>query len=133
MDEEEVEGLIAELRAMLRGMGFDWAAEQAEAGIHPATASRAVARALIDAAEAVTVDLAQAELATMQLLKVDEIVFMPGPDADGDARDLVETKESIGLDQNDRVRGQQRRAALDIVSGYAPTFAALRGRLDGLV
>lgn len=135
MDEEEIIRLISELRSMLQDMGFGWAAEQAEANLPRAAAIREVARALIDAAEAVTVDLAQAELYSMRLLKVDEIVFMPDSDADADVegRDLVVIKENIGLDEIDRVRGPQRRATLDLMPGYEPAFKALRERLDGLV
>lgn len=133
MNEGEIERLIAELRAMLRETGFGWAAEQSEAAMWPATSNRAVAHALIDAAEAVTVDLAQAELAAIRLLKVDEIVFKPDPDSDGDGRSLKDDTASIGRDDSDRLSGEHRRATLDAMPEYAPMFAELRKHLDGLV
>src|SRR5690606_18090818 len=109
MEEEEIERLIAELRAMLRETGFGWVAEQAEAALRPATSHRAVALALLDAAGARTVDLAQAELAAIRQLEVEEVISKPdregnsdGDDNDG-GRDLEAAGASKYFDDSDRL------------------------------
>lgn len=135
MEDDEVERLIAELREMLRKKGFGWAEEQALAALQPASPAHMVAHALIDAAETVTVDLAQAEIASLREIGVEDIVFEVDPDADGDSdgsgRVLDESK-TISVDEGNWLRGQERKAALEVMSGYAHVFAELRVRLNGV-
>lgn len=145
MEDEEVQRLVYELRASLRETGFGWAVEQAEASLSADAPSRIVAHVLIDAAEAVTVELAQAELATIKRLGVEEIVFMTDPGADsgpegadegngGDyGRPIYMVETGVPAADGDRLRGQQRRAALDSMPTYSATFAELRERLRGVV
>lgn len=135
MEDDEIERLIAELREMLHQAGFGWAEEQAQAALSPASPAHIVAHALIDAAETVTVDLAQAEIASLRELRVEEIVFRVDPDADGDSYDgerIVDELKAIIGDGGSWLRGQERRAALEVMSGYAHVFAELRVRLNGL-
>ena len=141
MDEVEEGRILAELRAMLQETGFSWIAEQAEAALWPGSSDRAIVLALIDAAEAVTVDLAQAELDTMRLLEVDEIVFESDPDPDpdpdpdgdgGDGRHFEPTQARKDLDDNVRIREDLRRTTLSGMSQYMKVFEELRVRLDGL-
>jgi hypothetical protein len=135
VEDDEVERLIAELREMLRKTGFGWAEEQAQAALPPASPAHIVAQALIDAAETVTVDLAQAEIASLLELEVDEIVFKVDLDADGDSdgsgRVLDESK-AMSVDEGNWLRGQERKAALGVMSRYADVFAQLRVWLNGI-
>lgn len=123
MDEEEIERLIADLRELLEKHGFAWLIEEATAGGLEERSRSQVAHALIDAAEGVTVDLAQAELAALKGLRVEEIIFKP---------DEAEFTAALEGDRY-RVRGEERRAALERQSVLAETFAQLRGQLDGNV
>lgn len=140
MEDEDVERLIAELRESLRQTGFGWAAEQAEAALPPDAPARIVARVLVDAAETVTVDLAQAEIAALRQLGVEEIVFKvdPGADEGGGEADRDANGRVLGgaraapFDEDNSLRGQQRRAALEVMPDYARVFAELRERLNGL-
>jgi hypothetical protein len=141
VNEEEIDRLIVELRALLRETGFAWAGEQAEAALSSDSSSYWIARALIDAAEAVTAELAGIEAAATRVLGVDEIIFKRDPDVDGDGGDEAGDGDrgvapgSIAEvpDGGDRLRGPQRRAAIQTMAGYSSAFAELRGRLDGLV
>ena len=121
---------------MLEESGFGWLAEQAAAALPRWAADRAIARALIDAAEAATVDLAHAELMSIQTLQVDQIVFKQDHDAEGYSEigpAFEQIKESSVVDDTDRVRGRRRRVALEGMTNYATAFAALRDSLDDLV
>lgn len=139
MEDEEVERLIAELRETLRQTGFGWAAEQAEAALPPDANARIIAHALVNAAENVTVDLAQVEIASVRQLGVEEIVFKVDPgadgggtesDGDGDGR-VLDRPRATAVAEGNWLRGQQRRATLEVMAGYAQEFAALRKRLNG--
>lgn len=140
MEDEEVERLIAELREALRQTGFGWAAEQAEAALPADAPARIVAHALVNAAETVTVDLAQAEIASVRQLGVEEIVFKVDPGADGGGFDAdgdidgraLDGSRATAADEGIGLRGQQRRAALEVMPDYARDFAILRERLNGL-
>lgn len=141
MDEEEVEQLIGELRAMLRETGFGWAGEQAEAALQPDTSRYWIARALIEAAEAVTVDLARIEVTAIRILGVKEIVFKRDLGADGDDRgeggdgdrSSTQTIASEDFGDGDWFRGPQRLGLLEEMQNFASAFADLKGRLDGIV
>lgn len=141
MNEEEIERLIVELRAMLRETGFAWAGEDAEAALSYDASSYWIARALIDAAEAVTTELAGIEATATRLIGVEEMIFKSDPDADGDGgyeagddeRGLAPGSIPELSDGDDRLRGPQRRAAILAMAEYTSAFAELRGRLDGLV
>ena len=145
MEDEEVQRLVDERRASLRETGFGWAAEQAEALLSADAPSRIVAHALIDAAEAVTVELAQAELATIRRLGVEEIVFKIDPGADsgpegtdeengGDyGRPIYMAETGVPAADGDRLRGQQRRAAGDSMRADCAAVGKLRDRLRGVV
>lgn len=133
MEDDEIERLIAELRETLHQTGFGWAEEQAQAALPPASPVHKVARALINAAETVTVELARAELASMRGLKVEEIVFKVDSDADGDSdrsvRGIDESK-MISVDEGNRLSGQERKAALKKILGSKRVFRELRLRLN---
>ena len=75
MDEEDILKLIAELRAQLSQNGFEWALEQAEASVPPEASSIRLAYALVTAAEAATVGLADVESAAVEGLSVEDIQF----------------------------------------------------------
>ena len=121
MDEEEIERLIADLRELLEKHGFAWLLDEALAGELEEWSRHRIAHALIDAAEGVTVDLAEAELAALKALRVEEIDFKP------------DESELQGAVEGDRypLRGPERRATLERQSTLRKTFAQLRERLDG--
>jgi hypothetical protein len=134
MSDEEIDDLIAKLQAMLNRNGFGYAAEEAEDGLYATVGRRARALALIDAAEGVTVDLADMELRVLDRLEAEELVFAPDLDDEfgesvraqgaGDVGDL----ESGGAD---RLRGPQRRAFVTELAASRGVFRDLRRRLDG--
>ena len=136
MNDEEVTRLTDDLRSMLEETGFGWLAAQAGAALPRGATDREIARALIDAAEAATVDLAHAELISIRTLQVDQIVYNPDPDAEGyreDRSEFRQAKESSAVDDNDRARGQLRLATLERMTEYTDSFVSLRAELDDLV
>lgn len=118
MDEEEIETLISDLRALLERDGFAWAREDAEAALPPESDRRRRAHSLISAIESVTVDIARAEIAIYDELRLEEITFKP--DTDGDSASADE----------DRPHGRQRRKLLMQLSELEPVLAELRARVD---
>ena len=134
MDNEEIERLIFELRALLLEGGFQWALEQSDAAAFPDRGRRQMAHDLIDLAETVTVDLAASEIAALDGLGVEDLEFKP----DDEGGDLVDVDAAFRATDDDRdaryrVRGQQRRTQLEQLTRYAPAFRELRSRVDGLL
>jgi len=133
MDDEELERLIFDLRAMLLESGFQWAMEQSDAAAFPDRGRRQTAHDLIDLAETVTVDLAASEIAALDGFGVD-LEFKP----DDEGGDLVDLDAAFRATDDDRdvryrVRGQQRRTQLEQLTRYAPAFRELRSKVDGLL
>lgn len=134
MDEEEVALLIVELREVLEERGFEWLVDQVISSLPSSDSDTHLAIALVDAVEAVTVDLAKAELFAMRTLKVDEILFKPGPNAqseEGDDQTLVEIATSRATFDYERLRGEERNAVLRNITEAAKTFRDLKERLNG--
>ena len=131
MDDEEIEVWIGVLRGMLDENGFSWARQQAEAALHPGWHRRWLARALLDAAENITVDLAQVELAVSSGLGTDDFGFKPddGADPDGDA--FVPEQRSEFTERIDMLRGPERRETLHRLAGMRDEFEMLRALLNG--
>jgi hypothetical protein len=134
MDDEEVEELISQLREMMDAKGFAWARDEAEAVVEPHWQRRWLARALLDAAQSVTVDLAEAELSMFKTFDA-EVEFEPddgaAPDGDVLVADSEDVRQAVG--QPERLRGQQRRHTVEQLAKLRGHFDELRGRLDGLV
>lgn len=133
MDDEEIEKTIIELRNLLDDHGFGWAREQAEATFDPGWNRRWLAHALIDAAETVTVDLAEAETVMLDLFGTDEVSFKHDEDADSEMAAFVVDGSDAVDGKGDRLRGPQRREALKDLIGKRYAFQMLKARLDGLV
>ncbi len=131
MDDEDLERMVADLRAMLVENGFGWAAEQAEQGLPPEASMRSVALALIQATESVTVDLAQAELAALEGLGVEDIDFKPPPEEATEA-DAPRARTIIPEAGADRLRGPSRRKVLEDLANRRAIFDELRENLDGV-
>lgn len=129
MSDEEIDELIGTLRAMLVGAGFGWVVEQAQAGLLPGAERIHVARSLIDAAEAVTVELADAEIRTLEVLDVGSVDFQP--DVEGDGAIEAGRDGPDGYDPADHVSGDRRRGVLREVVNQRSAFAELRRGLDG--
>jgi hypothetical protein len=134
LEEEEIEELVAELRTLLDTNGFGWAREEAESSVDPAWQPRQLARALVAAAETVTVGLAQAELSTTEIFGK-EVEFKPdeGAEPDGDALVVDGGAEFSQRAPVDRLRGPQRRQVLENLNDLSASFKELRERLDGRV
>lgn len=134
MEEEEVEELISQLREMMDANGFAWAREEAEVAVEPHWQRRWLARALLDAAQSMTVDLADAERSMIQALDA-EVEFEPddgaAPDGEVVAADLEDVSRTT--DRPERLRGQQRRQTIESLAGLRGYFDELRGRLDGII
>jgi hypothetical protein len=134
MSDDEIDELIERLRAMLIRAGFGSTVEEAEHGLYPTAGRRARALALIDAAEGVTVDLADIELRVLDRLGAEEVVFRRDNEdqvddpsrvsGTGDAADTAAYGE-------DRLRGPQRRGFLTQIAARRGVFRELRRRLDG--
>lgn len=132
MEDEEVEELITELRALLDINGFGWAREEAESSVDSAWHPRRLARALVVAAEAVTIDLAEAELAMTRIFGT-EVDFKPdeGADPDGDALVADGPDGFPHRAPVDRLRGTERRQMLENLAVLRASFEELKVRLDG--
>lgn len=131
MDDEEIEGLIAALQAMLDDNGFSWARQQAEAALDPGWHRRWFARALLDAAENVTVDLAQVELAVLSGLGTDDVNFKPDDGADPDGDTFLPEERSEFAERIDMLRGPERRETLQRLARMRDEFRMLRAQLNG--
>lgn len=133
MDDEQIEQLIRELRAMLLEAGFGWAVDQAQAGLFPFADRYWTARSLIDAAEAVTIELADAEIRTLDILGVEDVHFKPDVDEDdvGDVPLGVRATSESMYRSTERISGPQRRARLDELAAQRTVFTELRRQLDG--
>lgn len=133
MEEGEVEELISQLREMMDANGFAWAREEAEAAVEPHWQRRWLARALLDAAQSVTVDLAEVELSMFDTFDA-EVEFErddgAAPDGEVVAADLEDARQAT--DQPERLRGQRRRETVETLAGLRRYFDELRGRLDGI-
>jgi hypothetical protein len=132
VDKDEIEDLINQLRELLDANGFGWVREQAEASVDPSWHPRWLALALIGASEAVTVDLAKAELFTTEILG-GEAEFKPDDGADQDdasseGDDVANVPRRAAID---RLRGPQRREAVQALAGLSGTFNELRALLNG--
>tara|TARA_R110002124_G_scaffold16882_7_gene71441 strand:- start:7886 stop:8287 length:402 start_codon:yes stop_codon:yes gene_type:complete len=130
MGDDEIEELIAAVSSLLDANGFGWAREQAEAGLDPRWHRRWLARALIDASESVTVDLAQAELDVLSTFGADDVHFKPddGADPDGDA---FVTSESTQVAKTiETLNGPERRETLQRLAGMRLEFQILREQLN---
>lgn len=134
MDDEEIEQLIADLRELLFRKGFGWAAVEAEDSLNPMVVPRARALALITAAEIVTVDLAEVELAAVDIFGGEDIRFKPDVAEPADGEEALTARDRKALDVGSpSLSGPQRREVLAGLAAYRKVFAALRSRLDGLV
>ena len=132
MENEEILQLITELRRKLVDNGFGWVVDEAEAELYATVELRTRALALIDAAESVTVNIADVELRTLDVLDVENVDFQ---------RDEVDpTEGDVGMEQpfaveiisgTDGLRGAQRREALELLAEQRLAFTSLRRRLDG--
>lgn len=134
MNDDEMDELIAILRAMLIRNGFGYVAEEAEEGLYPTAGRRARALALIEAAEGVTVDLADIELRGLDRLESEEIVFQR--DDEDQAGDYTRAQDArggpeAGVSGSDRLRGPQRYAHVADLASRRAVFRQLRKRLDG--
>lgn len=134
MEEGEVEELISQLREMMDANGFAWAREEAEVAVEPHWQRRWLARALLDAAQSVTVDLAEAELSMFKTFDA-EVQFERDdgavPDGEIVAADLEDARQAT--DQLERLSGQQRRQTVEKLADLRGYFDELRERLDGIV
>lgn len=134
MNDEEIEQLIADLRELLFRKGFGWAAVEAEDSLNPMVAPRTRALALITAAEIVTVDLADVELAADDILGGEGIRFKPDDTERADDEEVLTPRDRKALDFGSLpLSGPQRREALKDLAAHRHVFTALRSRLDGLV
>ena len=134
MDDEEIEQLIAKLREMLFRKGFGWAAIEAEDSLNPRVAPRMRALALVTAAEIVTVDLADAELALDKIFGDGSIRFEPDDTEWADGEEALSPRDRKDLDVGSLpLSGRQRREALAELAALRQVFTSLRSRLDGLV
>lgn len=131
MDDEEIEKIIGEFRTLLDEHGFGWAREQAEAALDQRWHRRRLARALIDVAETVTVDLAEAEIAMLDHFDVADIAFELDDGADPDGVVFVADERAAVSGKVDRLCGPQRREVLQDLAGRRYAFEMLRGQLDG--
>lgn len=134
MSDDEVEQLIAELREMLFRKGFGWAAVEAEDSLSPTVAPRTRALALITAAEVVTVDLADVELAADDIFGGEGISFKPDDTerVDGEEALIPTDRKVLGVGSLP-LSGPQRRVVLANLAANRKVFTALRSRLDGRV
>lgn len=134
MDDDEIEQLIADLRELLFRKGFGWAAVEAEESLNPAVVSRTRALALITAAEIVTVDLADVELAADDYFGGEGIRFKPDDAERADGEETLTSRDRGALDVGSLpLSGPQRREVLADLAARRHVFTALRSRLDGLV
>lgn len=134
MDDEEIEQLIVDLRQLLFRKGFAWAAIEAEESLNSMVAPRTRALALIAAAESVTVDLADTELAANDVFASGGIRFEPDDTERPDGEDPLGPREREALDVGPLTPSDpQRREALVELAAQREVFAALRSHLDGLV
>lgn len=133
MDDEEIDRLIFDLRAMLLENGFQWALEQSDAAAFPDRGRRQTAHDLIDLAETVTVDLAASEIAALNGLGVEDLEFKLDEGGDLVDVDAAFRPTDDDSDARYRVRGEQRRTQLEQLTRYAPAFRELRSRVDGLL
>lgn len=134
MEEKEIEELISQLREMMDASGFIWARVEAEAAVEPYWPRRWLARALLDAAQSVTVDLAEAELSLFETFDA-EVEFErddgAAPDGEVLAADFERARQAT--EQPERLRGQQRRQAVEKLARQSGYFDELRGMLNGIV
>lgn len=134
MDDEEIEQLIVDLRQLLFRKGFAWAAIETEDSLNSMVAPRTRALALIAAAESVTVDLADTELAVNDVFGSGGIRFEPDDTERPDGEEPLGLREREALDVGPLPpSGPQRREALVELAAQREVFAALRSHLDGLV
>lgn len=134
MDDEEIEQLIADLRELLFRKGFGWAAVEADDSLNPMVAPRTRALALITAAEIVTVDLADVELAADDIFGGEGIRFKPDDVEPADGEEALTARDRKALDVGSlSLSGPQRREVLTGLAAHRQVFTALRSRLDGLV
>lgn len=134
MDDEEIEQLIADLRELLFRKGFGWAAIEAEDSLNSMVAPRTRALTLITAAESVTVDLADVELAADDVFGGGGIRFEPDDTERLDGEEPLSLRDREALDVGPLPpSGPQRREVMVELAAYREVFASLRGHLDGLV
>lgn len=134
MDDKEIEQLIVDLQQLLFRMGFAWAAIEAEDSLYSIVAPRTRALALIAAAESVTVDLADTELAANVLFGSEEISF------EADDTEQPDGEESLGLREREALdvgplppSGLQRREMLLELAAHRDVFSVTRSYLNGPV
>jgi hypothetical protein len=131
MGETEIERLIADLREMLARQGFGWAVDEAEEELYIGVASRTRALALIEAAEGVTVDLADIEVRLINEFVSENIKFnsdQADPETDA-GTDQARVRQS--LSEKDELQGPTRTTVLLDLASHRETFLSLRRRLDG--
>ncbi|MDR6955513.1 hypothetical protein J2X65_004893 [Ancylobacter sp. 3268] len=132
MDNDDIQQLITELRRMLVDNGFGWVVDEAETELYPTVALRTRALALIDATEGVTVNLAEIELRTLDVLEVEGVEFKPDEEDRPDGGVLVDQASGVeAIRSADRLRGAERRAKLKQLAEQRFAFQVLRRRLDG--
>ena len=133
MDDEEIEQLIADLRELLFRKGFGWAAVEAEDSLNSMVASRARALALITAAEIVTVDLADVELAVDATFRGGEIHFEPDDTDRPDDEEALSLRDRKAFDvESYPPSGPERREVLSELAAHRQVFNLLRSHLDGV-
>ncbi|WP_417273896.1 hypothetical protein [Celeribacter halophilus] len=134
MDDEEIEQLIGDLRQLLFRKGFAWAAIEAEDSLNSMVAPRTRALVLIAAAQSVTVDLANTELAANDAFGGGGIRFEPDDTERPDGEEPLGLRDREALDVGRLPpSGPQRREVLLELAAHREVFAALRSHLDGLV
>ena len=131
MDDDEIEELIAALRSLLDANGFGWAREQAESVVDPRWHRRWLATALLNAAENVTVDLAEVELSMLDAFGYNDVRFERDDGAEPDGDFIAPDERRATMGGGERLRGTQRRGALQELAGMRHAFEMLRERLDG--
>ncbi|WP_313230868.1 hypothetical protein [Sphingobium yanoikuyae] len=133
MDEEDILRLIAELRTQLLKNGFEWALEQAEVSVPPEASPVRLAYALVTAAEAATVGLADVEGAALAGLNVEDLQFKLDEGSVHDGEETF-TRVADGSDQRlMELRGPQRRAVIAELQTLSPVFRQLKEELNGLL
>jgi hypothetical protein len=91
MDDEETVRFVADLKTLLSDNGFEWAIQEAEAGVaEQQRGQRSHAVALLNAAESLTIDLAQAEAAIYDTLNVERVVFLQDTDREFSSEDRAQ-------------------------------------------
>lgn len=129
MDEEEIEILIDKFRNLLNSHGFGWACEQAEAAHRPLQDRRALALSLLNAAETVTVHLAEMEISMLDTFG-GEVNFEADDKGYPDPEEIKAPESSDQRRTFDRMPSIRRREFLNELVRKRATFQKLRNLID---